>query len=496
MKKEYILAIDQSTQGTKGILFSATGNLVARSDLLHKQMVDDLGWVEHDPQEIIDNVEQVVRDVVEKADIAKSSIVGVGISNQRETVMAWERKSGKPVYPAIVWQCARAEKICERVRQDGWAMKIRKATGLQLSPYFSAAKLAWIMENVTGVKELAQNGNLCCGTMDSWLIYCLTGGQVFKTDYSNASRTQLFNIQDLCWDEEICEIFGVPSACLPEVCDSNDLFGMTDFSGYLEEKIPIHAALGDSHAALFGQGCVYEGGIKATYGTGSSVMLNTGKKIIMSQKGLVTSLAWSMDGDVNYVLEGNINYTGAVISWLKDDLQLITAPAETEKLAREANPSDKTYLVPAFTGLGAPYWDSDARGLFTGMSRVTGKKELVRAALDSIVYQISDIVRLMQKESGLHLERLRADGGPTKNRYLMEFQSNILAMPVEIPEMEELSACGAAYAAGLALGFYTRKVLQQAAGIRLLPQMPEDERARYYAGWRGAIRQAVHYHAD
>lgn len=495
--KKYILSIDQSTQGTKALIYHKNGKILARCDCLHKQMIDDLGWVEHDPDEILRNVYRTVRLVVEKAQIDKDEIIGVGISNQRETVMAWDKETGRPVYPAIVWQCARGEKICERIKEQGWAVKIRKATGLHLSPYFSAAKLAWIMENVAGVKEKSEKGELCCGTMDSWLVYALTRGKSFKTDFSNASRTQLFNITDLCWDEEICHIFGIETYNLPEVCDSNAYYGSTDFDGYLSAAIPIHAVMGDSHAALFGQHCLHAGGIKSTYGTGSSVMLNTGGKQIRSKNGLVTSIAWRMNGEIKYVLEGNINYTGAVLSWLKNDLGLIDSPEESETLAKEANPIDKTYFVPAFTGLGAPYWDSEARGIITGMSRVTGRKEIVRAALDSIVYQIADIVKLMQEEAGVAIQSLRVDGGPTKNKYLMSFQSDILNLPVEVPEIEELSASGVAYAAGIALGFYhIDDIFQTIQRKTYIPKMQEEKRTSLYLGWRGAVRQTVHYHEN
>ena len=407
---KYIIGIDQSTQGTKSLLFDENGELLARADLPHRQIVNEKGWVEHDPEEFYRNVIQTVRNVVEKAGISKEEIVGAGISNQRETALSWDRE-GKPVYNAIVWQCARGEAICQRLKAH--EAMIKERTGLQLSPYFSAAKLAWIQENVEEARELAAKGLLRCGTVDSFLVYRLTGGKVYRTDYSNASRTQLFNISTLSWDEEICALFGISPKLLPEVTDSDGYYGETDFEGFLERPIPIHGVLGDSHGALFGQGCLEKGMVKATYGTGSSVMMNVGEQPVFSQHGVVSSLAWGMNGKVHYVLEGNINYTGAVITWLEKDLKLIASAGETEELAKKAAPEDHTYLVPAFTGLGAPYWDSGAEGILYGITRTTGKAEVVRAALDCIAYQITDIIRVMETDSGIPIRALRADGGPT-----------------------------------------------------------------------------------
>lgn len=398
----YVLGIDQSTQGTKALLFDEEGTLICRTDLPHKQYINEKGWVEHDPEEIYANTLAVVKNLVEKAGINKNDLAVLGISNQRETAMVWNRTTGKPVYNAVVWQCARGAQICEEIEKAGDADMIRSHTGLQLSPYFSAAKIAWVLKNVGGVQELADKGELCCGTIDSWLVYKLTGGKEFRTDYSNASRTQMFNISELKWDKQVCGLFGIPMSALPEVTDSDGDYGITDFDGYLDHEIPIRGVLGDSHGALFGQGCVETGMIKSTYGTGSSIMMNIGDKPVFSNR-VVTSLAWKLGGEVNYVLEGNINYTGAVITWLKDDLELISSPGETEQLAKESNPADKSYLVPAFTGLGAPYWDSEATGILTGMTRTTKRKEIVRAALDCIAYQITDVIKAMSTESGIDL---------------------------------------------------------------------------------------------
>ena len=492
MENRYILAVDQSTQGTKAVLFDAAGKLIARADKPHKQMISDRGWVEHDGEEIARNVLQVAREVIEKAGIDRKEVAGLGVSNQRETVIAWDSVTGKPVYNAIVWQCARGEAICKRLEQAGYGQLIQQRTGLPLSPYFSAAKLSWLMENVPEARELAEKNQLCCGTMDTWVIWQLTAGRSFCTDVSNGSRTQLFDIEKLCWDQDICKIFGVPATALPRICDSDAMYGMTDLEGFLPAPIPIHGVLGDSHGALLGQGCIVPGSAKATYGTGSSVMMQTGKRIVRSESGLATSLAWSLGGKACYVLEGNINYTGAIISWLKDDLGLILTPGETEELATNASVADRTYLVPAFTGLGAPYWNSHVRGLISGMSRVTGKNELVRAALDSIAYQITDVINIMEAEAQVSLKELKVDGGPARNNYLMQFQSDIAGVHVEPACIEELSAAGAAFAADMALGIYNVESIFKAVGHRsFTPRMDKDERAERYYGWKKAIEQAV-----
>ena len=490
--KRYMLGIDQSTQGTKGIVFDGDGRILARTDLAHDQIINEKGWVEHNPDQIMANVVQVVKNVVEKAGIDKEEILGLGISNQRETAVCWNKQTGRPVYNAIVWQCARGADICEKIAADGHGTMIQEHSGIPLSPYYSAAKIAWVLRNVEEARVAAEKDELAVGTMDSYLVYQLTADHAFKTDYSNASRTQMFNVRTLDWDEEIISLFGIKRSMLAEICDSDALYGYTDFDGYLAEPIPIHGVMGDSHGALYGQGCVKPGMIKATYGTGSSIMMNVGEKPIYSDKGVVTSLAWSLGGKVNYVLEGNINYTGAVITWLQKDLGLIASAKETQELAESANPGDTTYLVPAFTGLGAPYWDSKAKAIICGITRTTGKAEMARAALDCIVYQISDVVNVMAEDSGIPVEELRVDGGPTKNGYLMQFQSDILNIPVQVPDAEELSAMGPAYAAGIAMGFYEQENLF--AGLnrtRFMPAMEENMRQKKYTGWKESIQMVL-----
>lgn len=485
MAEKYIISIDQSTQGTKALLFDEGGSLIKRTDKPHEQIINEKGWVSHNPVEIYENVIDVVARLTK--DIDGSRIIGVGISNQRETSLAWDRITGEPLADAIVWQCARAADICERVERQGKAEDIRRKTGMNLSPYFPASKIAWLLENVEGAREKADRGEICHGTIDSWLVYKLTGGKSYKTDYSNASRTQLFNIFELKWDEEICAWFGIDPANMAQVCDSDSEFGETDFEGVLPKKVPIHGVLGDSHGSLFGQGCLKPGMTKSTYGTGSSIMMNIGEKPVLSTHGVVTSLAWSMGGKVNYVLEGNLNYTGAVITWLKDDLKLIESPGETGILAREAIQDDELYLIPAFSGLGAPYWDSRATAAIVGMTRTTGKAEVVRAGVECIAYQITDIVKAMCEDAGVRLGELRVDGGPTKNEYLMQFQSDIADVAVQVPDSEELSGIGPAYAAGLALGVWDESVFGRLNRIKYAPGMDGETRKKKYNGWKAAV---------
>lgn len=491
MAESYIISIDQSTQGTKALLFNQEGVLLQRNDLPHRQIVNEKGWVSHDPEEIYQNTVQVVKNLVEESGISKESVKGIGISNQRETSLIWEKKTGKALANAVVWQCARAAEICRRVEQIGAAEMIRQKTGLALSPYFPASKLTWLKENVEGAKELAKKHALCFGTIDTWLVYRMTHGMSYKTDYSNASRTQLFDIFEQKWDEEICQLFGLDAQDLAEVCDSDSCFGETDLEGFFESPIPIHSVLGDSHGALFGQGCLEKGMIKSTYGTGSSIMMNIGETPVLSTHGVVTSLAWGMQGKVSYVLEGNINYTGAVITWLKDDMELIQSPAETEALCRKAEADDSLYFVPAFTGLGAPYWNSEAKGALTGITRTTRKAEMVRAGVECIAYQIADVVNAMSQDAKTEIQELRVDGGPTRNSYLMQFQSDILDRKVLVPDAEELSGIGAAYAAGRGLGLYGDEVFTRLKRQEYAPKMCEDTRTRKYNGWKDAVNRVL-----
>ena len=488
---KYILAVDQSTQGTKALLFDEQGALIKREDMPHRQIISEEGYVSHDPEEIYQNTLKVVRKLIETSGVPKNEIACLGISNQRETALVWDKKTRKPQALAIVWQCARSRDICKRIEEAVDPEVIRNKTGLILSPYFPASKFKWFLEHVDGLKERAENEELCFGTVDTWLVYRLTGGTSYKTDYSNASRTQLFNIRDLAWDQELCKIFGLKSRWLAEVSDSDSCFGMTDFEGLFDAPIPIHSVLGDSHGALFGQGCLKKGMTKATYGTGSSIMMNTGKEPVFSSHGLVTSLAWCMKGKVNYILEGNINYTGAVISWLKEKMNMISSPEETEQLARTADQNDKVYLIPAFTGLGAPYWDSHATASISGMTRTTGRAEIVRAGLESIGYQITDVIHAMCEDMSCIISELRVDGGPTENQYLMQFQSDILGTNVRVSDTKELSGMGAALAAGLSLGIYGEDIFEKMKAKQYNPRMEPGVRAEKCEGWRETVKKIL-----
>ena len=475
----YILSIDQSTQSTKAILFDKEGNLVKRVDKKHRQLVNELGYVSHDPMEIYQNTLQAVYDLVESCQIDPAQIKALGISNQRETTVLWD-KNGTPLAHAVVWQCARASEIAKRM--EAFQDEIFDITGLVLSPYFPAAKMRWLIENVRPTPPYY------FGTIDTWLIYCLTNKKEFKTDASNASRTQLFDIHTGTWSERLCELFGIDRASLPEVCDSNACFGYTDFDGFLKTPIPIYSVLGDSHAALFGQGCHREGQVKTTLGTGSSIMMNIGKEYKKSKNGLTTSLAWRRDGVMEYVFEGNVNYAGAVITWMKDDLGLISCPEDTTEAIKNSNPEDETVLVPAFSGLSAPYWKEDVRAMFYGMSRTTTKNELIKAAVESIAYQITDVLTAMENDSGLALDELKADGGPSKNEYLMQFLSDIAGAKVLVSSREELSAIGAAYMAGIAAGVYDEeKLFAKRDYITYNQKLENLQQEKYIKRWKDAV---------
>ncbi len=487
---KYILSIDQSTSGTKALIFDETSRLVGRADLPHRQIIHDNGYVEHDGMEIYQNVIGGAKKVLEQTGVSLSKVAAVGISNQRETAIMWDKTSGQPVYNAIVWQCARGEGICRQLEDQNpnFSKMVWEHTGLHLSPYFSAAKLSWIVQNVDGVKEKMQDGKICSSTIDGWLVWKLTNGKSFRTDYSNASRTQLFNIHTLEWDADICRAFDINPSALPEVCFSDSLFGETDFEGLFDRKIPIFSVLGDSHAALFGQDCTEAGSGKATYGTGSSVMIHVGDKPVFSQKGLVSSIAWGMNKKVNYVLEGNINYTGAIIKWLAEDIELISSSKESGKIAASIPSTDGVYLVPAFSGLGAPYWNSDCRAVLCGMNRTTKKAHIVRAAEEAIAYQIADILSIVTNDDKVPLKKLNCDGGPTRDSFLMQFQTDMIRIPLAVPEIEELSGAGAAYAAGISAGLFDWEEIRRHRTItEFHPKMALEQRNRLYNGWKQAV---------
>lgn len=475
----YVLSVDQSTQGTKAVLFDENGEIVKRVDKKHRQIINELGYVSHDPQEIYSNTLDVVRDLINQCEVDHKDIKALGISNQRETTLMWD-ESGKPLADAIVWQCSRASDIAKQYVD--YKDEIFDITGLVLSPFFPACKMRWLIKNVK------PTGKYFFGTIDTWLVYCLTNHKVYKTDASNASRTQLLDIHTGKWSKKLCDLFEINMDSLPEVCDSNACYGYTDFDGFLDNQIPIYAVLGDSHAALFGQGCHNERQVKATLGTGSSIMMNIGKEYKKSLNGLTTSVAWRMNGSIEYVFEGNINYTGAVITWLQNDLGLIKDPNDTKEAIENSNKEDETILVPAFSGLSAPYWNNDARAMFYGMSRTTTKNELIKAGVESIAYQISDVLNAMVSDSGLDIDEIKTDGGPSKNTYLMQYLSDIAQTKVLVSEQEELSAIGAAYMAGIACGVYNKdELFSKRKYIKYTKHISDEEWKIKISRWKNAI---------
>lgn len=490
----YILSIDQSTSGTKAIIFDHKARFVARSNIEHKQIYPRPGWVEHDPEEIFFNTQEAIREVIKKSGIPAMNIRNISITNQRETVVIWDRETGKPVYNAIVWQCMRGEEICNSLREKGWEPLIRKSTGLIIDPYFSASGLAWILEDQPELKRRAEKGELAAGTMDSWLIWKLTCGRSHFTDHTNACRTLLFNIHMMDWDYEIMDLFGIPAELLPEPMTSDSIFGFTDANGILPEVVPIAGVLGDSHAALFGQRCFSRGMSKVTYGTGSSVMMNIGSEALEAPEGLVTSFGYTLKNETAYVFEGNIHSTGATIKWLADSLKILPEPGDSEKIAESVGSSDGVYFIPAFSGLGAPYWNNSIRACITGITGGTTAAHIVRAGLESIAFQVKDLLDIMAGKAGIPVKALRVDGGPTANRFLMQFQSDMLDTPVQVSNIEEASALGAALAGGLGTGIWSSTEELEAlydSRMTVNPEMSQHTRNHLYKGWNKAVRQQL-----
>ncbi len=490
---KYILAIDQSTSATKVMLFDALANLVHRVSYPHQQYYPEEGFVEHDPEEIFTNTVKGMTEVLQQKGVDETELSVVSITNQRETSMIWDRTTGKPIANAAVWQCQRGRDFCKNLNDYGFGTKIRQKTGLIVDPYFSASKLRWIIHNVEGAKEKAGNGDLLLGTMDCWLLWKLTGGKVHATDYSNACRTMLFNIHTLKWDEDLISLFELHPTMFPEVKFSDQIFGETDPSVVFDNPVPVAGLLGDSHAALFGQNCFESGMAKATYGTGSSIMMNIGTEPLPAPEGLVTSVGYGRAGEIHYVFEGNIHCTGDTINWMVNDAELISSPAESEQLALSVSDNNQVYFVPSFVGLGAPYWDNHARACISGMARNTKKAHIVRAALESIAYQIKDLIDLMAHQGDIDLKELRVDGGPTRNSFLMQFQSDMLQKEVVRSDIEEISALGAAFMAGLACGFW--KDLNEIKSLRkvdktFIPAMRGEEIDKLYTGWKVAVKRA------
>lgn len=490
--EKFILALDQGTTSTRAVVFDKKGKAVSAAQQEFRQIYPKPGWVEHAPQDIMGSVMAVMAEALVRAGITAENVAALGITNQRETTLVWDRKTGKPVCNAIVWQCRRTAEMCEKLKRDNLADMVYRKTGLVPDAYFSATKIRWILDCVPHAAERAKRGELCFGTIDTYLMWQLTKGAVFATDYTNAARTMLFNIHTLQWDEELLRLFDIPKSMLPKVCPSGSLFGLTDKS-VLGAPVPIGGAVGDQQAALFGQLCTGAGEVKNTYGTGCFLLMNTGEKAVCSRNGLVTTLGAAVGGRPPYVLEGSVFVGGAVVQWLRDGIRLISSAEESEELARRAGDSGGVYVVPAFTGLGAPYWDAAARGTITGITRGTSREQIVRACLESIAYQVCDLVAAMEKDAGLKISRLAVDGGASKNDFLMQFQADILGCTAVRPQTVETTALGAAYLAGLNVGFWRSEDELRANASEekiFTPQTDAATRERLLCGWRKAVEKA------
>ena len=491
---DYILALDQGTTSSRAILFGRDGAVVSTAQEEFPQIYPQPGWVEHDPEAIWSTQVRTAREALGRAGLQASQVAAIGITNQRETTVVWDRETGEPLYNAIVWQCRRTADLCDKLRDDGWADPIRAKTGLVVDAYFSGTKLAWLLDHVPGLREKAERGEALFGTVDSFLIWRLSGGKHHITDISNASRTMLYNIHGLQWDDEILDRLGIPQAMLPTVRPSSHVYGVTE-RGLLGAEVPIAGAAGDQQAALFGQTCYEPGQVKNTYGTGCFLLLNTGGQAVASERGLLTTIAWQLgqDSAVTYALEGSVFIAGAAIQWLRDGLGIIAHAAETEVLAGEVDDTGGVYFVPAFVGLGAPYWDSYARGAIVGLTRGTDRRHLARAALEAICYQSRDLLDAMTADSGIHLEAMRADGGAAANNLLMQLQADLLGVTVQRPAVTETTALGAAYLAGLAVGYWSSLeeiAAQWQVDAEFVPAMSRDQRDMLYAGWQRAVGRA------
>jgi len=491
---DYILALDQGTTSSRAIVFDRGGRIVQVAQEEFAQIYPQPGWVEHAAEAIWGTQIGTARHVLAAAGIEAAQLAAIGITNQRETTVVWDRKTGAPLYNAIVWQCRRTAPMCDRLRADGWADPVRAKTGLVVDAYFSGTKLAWLLDNVPGLRGKAERGEALFGTIDSFLIWRLSGGRLHATDVSNASRTMLFNIHTLDWDDDILAELHIPRAMLPQVRPSSQVYGLTD-GDLLGAEVPIAGAAGDQQAALFGQTCYAVGQAKNTYGTGCFLLLNTGEKAVVSQCGLLTTIAWQLAGQsgVTYALEGSVFIAGAAIQWLRDGLGIVTRASESEALARGVADTGGVYFVPAFVGLGAPYWDAYARGTIVGLTRGTDRRHLARAALEAICYQSRDVLEAMTADSGIRLHALRADGGAAANSLLMQLQADLLGVPVQRPAVTETTALGAAYLAGLAVGYWSgldEIAAQWRVDAEFVPAMPAEQRDALYAGWQRAVERA------
>lgn len=490
---KYIISIDQGTTGSRAVAYDRTGKQVFRSYQEFKQYFPKPGWVEHDPEDIWRSVNSTLQDIL--SHIPSSSVDAIGITNQRETTVMWDRETGIPVYNAIVWQCRRTAERCEQLKKKHGTMDFfKKRTGLPIDAYFSATKIEWLLKRVPGLASRARQGEICFGTTDSWILWKLTGGKIHATDYTNASRTMLFNIQTLEWDREILDMFDIPPAILPEIKKSSGFFGVTSALGKLKQGVPVAGMAGDQQASLFGQACFNPGSVKNTYGTGAFMLLNTGHTRPVSKNGLITTLGCGLDGGPVYVLEGAVFIAGAAIQWLRDGLKIISSAAESEEMARKVSDNQGVYFVPAFVGLGAPYWNQDVRGALFGITRGISNNHLVRAALEAMCYQTKDVLTAMEKDSGLKIKELKVDGGAAANNFLCQFQADILGIPLFRPEVIETTSLGAAYLAGLATGYWkSGKEIGQSQRRKVIfkPRMPKREAREYYRGWTEAIQKLI-----
>lgn len=494
MTEHYILALDQGTTSTRAILFDKNGDVFHVAQQEFPQYFPKPGWVEHNAQEIWSSVLAVLANVLSEKNLSIEQIKGIGITNQRETTVVWDKNTGNPVYNAIVWQSRQTADICDELVESGYNDLFREKTGLLIDAYFSGTKVKWILDNVEGAREKANRGDLLFGTIDTWLIWKLTAGKVHVTDYSNASRTLMYNIYDLKWDETLLEILAIPASMLPEVKSSSEIYGYTDEIHFFGEATPIAGIAGDQQAALFGQACFESGMVKNTYGTGCFMLMNTGEKAVKSDHGLLTTIAWGIDGKVEYALEGSIFVAGSAVQWLRDGLRMFRDSSDSEDYATRVASTAGVYVVPAFVGLGTPYWDSDVRGAVFGLTRGTEKEHFIRATLESLAYQTKDVLDAMEADSKISLKKLRVDGGASSNNFLMQFQSDILDVPVECPGISETTALGAAYLAGLAVGFWADRS-EVSAHWKLdrsfEPIMKETERTQLYGGWKKAVHATI-----
>lgn len=488
---KYIMSIDQGTTSTRAVIYDCNANVVSVAQREFTQFFPKPGWVEHDPNEIWIKTLGVMAEALINKQIAATDITSIGITNQRETTVVWDKNTGEPVYNALVWQSRQSQSICEQLIEDGYEELFQSKTGLKIDPYFSGTKIRWILDNVEGAQTRAEKGSLIFGTIDTWLIWKLTGGEEHVTDYTNAARTLLYNIYDLEWDQEILDILNIPKSMLAEVKPSSGLFGKTMPAHFFGNEVSINGVAGDQHAALFGQLCFEPGMVKNTYGTGCFMLMNTGEEPIPSNNGLLTTIAWGIDGKVNYALEGSVFVGGSAIQWLRDGLELINSAPESEECALNANASSGVYVVPAFVGLGTPYWDADARGAVFGLTRGTTKNDFVKATLESICYQSRDVIDVMIKESNRQIPVLRVDGGATLNNFMMQFQSDIMDVCVERPVNIETTALGAAFLAGLGAGVWQDKeelVNLWEKQVSFEPNLDVEERDKLYSGWKKAVK--------